>query len=97
MDFIAWLHTPASENDKRTRQERFGAKIQIPEIECMYIAEWLFECGAESWAEIRAWIDVSGRAVSHWEASLMYRMKRIYSSKMLEYNEKQVNAPKIEA
>ena len=94
---LAWLHTPADEKDKRTRATRFGSRVVLPELDCLHIVEWLFECGAESWAEIRAWIDVSGRSVSHWEATMMHRLRSIYSSKSREFNGVQVNAPKIEA
>lgn len=84
---------------KKAEESGDRAALNLPPVRgCLYLIEWLFECGpiksggmgqtTLGWTDIKHWSDLTGVNITGWEAVVLEKLSAAYLG---EYQNKELN------
>lgn len=89
-----WLNT-VPEKHEQTRYDKYiadGTPVDLPEIRCSYLFDYLMRIGAVShngmgtvslsWQELNAWKQATGTPLDVWELSVIHKAADAYATQL---------------
>jgi len=78
-----------------SRGTMLSDNAELPDVDAPYMLELACEAGwyELSWPVLRAWQEAVCMPLSAWEANALIRMSSAYTKAVLEYNDKEAEAP----